>query len=376
MVKKKTIIKTILLGLLALAIVAGVIVLGWILAVKGFINIVKNKIDEKENTKRKIVELAKENAINYIEDKYNFTPEIVSAEAIIDVDYTMLSSSINGSADIVMKHNGKKFNVEISGEEKTKEGYDDYQYDLIYNDILDLLTKELGNAPIEFDLSCNAEIQEGCKLNELYTSTSDLAKLNMTIIYGYYNENKVDYSNLKNYFSNSELVVLNYKEEQKNFEAFNFEHIKNIKAENIMEWSDYIKEAYVLELDPRKEFYFDSKIHEKQIGNLQVMFLDENRNSVDIEKNIDTNSPQGLDFWQQTDANIKTISDEFTIKTNYKYSKIRFMINGNDTNIKLCRYETNNGYYCFSGTLKKNYIEFGPLSFDNINESKFAIAYY
>ncbi len=74
----------------------------------------------------------KENALNYIKEKYAFDAKVVEVDcdkvASFVFDFTPVST---GEVFVTMEHEGKTFYVFISGEEETTEGTDNYQYEEI-----------------------------------------------------------------------------------------------------------------------------------------------------------------------------------------------------------------------------------------------------
>ena len=76
------------------------------------------------------------NAINYIQQKYGFIPNVAGVENQYGEggpipDFTPMP---NGSVLVTMNYNGKEFKVEITGEQESLDGADDYQKEeiLIY----------------------------------------------------------------------------------------------------------------------------------------------------------------------------------------------------------------------------------------------------
>ena len=101
---------------------------------------------------KQIEESGKVNAINYIRDKYGFTPEITSVEICKDGPDGDPFPSANGDVRVTMSHESKTFTVkisgenpvEISGEKPEEKGRDDYQYDQITQDAKEYFEMLLG----------------------------------------------------------------------------------------------------------------------------------------------------------------------------------------------------------------------------------------
>lgn len=107
---------------------------------------------EEKQYMKQIEESGKVNAINYIRDKYGFTPEITSVEICKDGPDGDPFPSANGDVRVTMNHESKTFTVkisgenpvEISGEKPEEEGRDDYQYDQITQDAKEYFEMLLG----------------------------------------------------------------------------------------------------------------------------------------------------------------------------------------------------------------------------------------
>lgn len=88
---------------------------------------------------------AKENAVNYIENKYGFTPKIEATKCTFD-NSDNFSSSCNEEIIVNAKYNNKSFKVIIDGSKQTKLGIDNYQYDEIVNDLIKIINKDFGTS--------------------------------------------------------------------------------------------------------------------------------------------------------------------------------------------------------------------------------------
>ncbi len=86
----------------------------------------------------------KANAINYIEEKYGFTPSVNDVANVFPSDNTVpnLTPAATGTVHVSMEYEGKEFTVEISGEEETVDGADDYEKEEILEGIKSYIKNE------------------------------------------------------------------------------------------------------------------------------------------------------------------------------------------------------------------------------------------
>lgn len=83
----------------------------------------ESKEQKKLNSQH--IETAKENARNYIMQKYGFEAEITDAE--LEYQQGILSASPLTTVFVRMNHNGRNFGVYIDGSSSNTDGYDNYQ---------------------------------------------------------------------------------------------------------------------------------------------------------------------------------------------------------------------------------------------------------
>lgn len=98
--------------------------------------------------------VAKENAVNYIEEKYGFTPE-VKGTTVLKVDSGPVpdfTPNPTGMIKVHMSYNGYMFDVKISGEESTTEGVDDYQREEIAQAFTERLSDEMDIDIVSIDV--------------------------------------------------------------------------------------------------------------------------------------------------------------------------------------------------------------------------------
>ena len=103
-----------------------------------------------DSSTHRLVRLGNENAMAYIKDKYNIIPKIRETECITESTQLIGPDFFppnNGIVRVFMEYDGRDFEVQISGETESAEGYDNYQYSEILDKIEDLLKTELAITP-------------------------------------------------------------------------------------------------------------------------------------------------------------------------------------------------------------------------------------
>lgn len=81
--------------------------------------------EEQKKLNQQYIATAKSNALNYIQDKYGFEPEIT--DAVQEREYGMFSSTPLTTVYVRMNYNNRNFGVYIDGASKNTDGYDNYQ---------------------------------------------------------------------------------------------------------------------------------------------------------------------------------------------------------------------------------------------------------
>ena len=104
---------------------------------------------EEEQYVSKLENQASKNAINYINDKYGFEANLLSAkvERIDSGPIIDPSPEPTGKVFVELEYDNKKFEVYISGESETNDGYDNYQYNQIVTDVLKLIETKVNIKP-------------------------------------------------------------------------------------------------------------------------------------------------------------------------------------------------------------------------------------
>ena len=117
-----------------------------ILVLSGCFETKEEKVKRKEYSKQ-----ASTNAVNYVKNKYGFTPKVVSTNCTFDSS-DMFLSNCNDTTNVILEYNGKKFHVFIDGSKESTEGKDNYQYDEIVNDLLEAIKKDINVEPYKYNI--------------------------------------------------------------------------------------------------------------------------------------------------------------------------------------------------------------------------------
>lgn len=109
---------------------------------------------EEKETIEQYKTQAEENAISYIKEKYNISSEVISLEVELeDTDpIPNITPDPTGNVYVKMKSNNKEFYVYITGKESSVIGMDNYQYNEIVNDLLNLIQKDTNITPYNYQV--------------------------------------------------------------------------------------------------------------------------------------------------------------------------------------------------------------------------------
>lgn len=133
--------------------------------------------EEKQRMKN-IEKLGRENAVNYVKEKYGFTPETDKVQICTSREDGDPLPWANGYVLVSMRDGDKDFKVHISGEKHTLEAEDDYQHDLIMEDareyLEDMLGYEIYDIYMEYKEGKDSasECHEGYFLEDFYEAGS------------------------------------------------------------------------------------------------------------------------------------------------------------------------------------------------------------
>ena len=105
---------------------------------------------EEKQKRQSYYDQAKENTISYIQKKYGFTPEAGTTKCTFD-NSDNFSNNCTGMILVNAKYNDKSFEVLIDGTNSTESGIDNYQYEQISREIVDLITSDYG-VPYKYQL--------------------------------------------------------------------------------------------------------------------------------------------------------------------------------------------------------------------------------
>lgn len=94
------------------------------------------------------------NAVNYIQEKYGFSPKILKVQGDYrEADLFPATYYPENPIEVTMSYQGKEFMVEITGTKPTTEGKDNYQFEEIFADLetrlLDVAHQYCENAHVE-----------------------------------------------------------------------------------------------------------------------------------------------------------------------------------------------------------------------------------
>ena len=170
--------------------------------------------EEKERIEQYKTQV-KENAISYIKEKYNISSEVISLEVELeDTDpIPNITPDPTGNVYVKMKSNNKEFYVYITGKESSIIGKDNYQYNEIVNDLLNLIQKDTNITPYNYQVIYGFE--DSFKypgLIDIYydgTNLYDVIHFNDRYDQGLYvNLNYIGNNNLENIaFNNSSQII-------------------------------------------------------------------------------------------------------------------------------------------------------------------------
>ena len=284
---------------LILKFISTIIILVFIISCISCDNILMSSGDKKRKKgyEEDAIVIAKE----YINNKYNFVPEIKSAEAEFGFD-----SGLMNVVYLKMSHENKTFYTCIDLSNSEFNG-DTYQNDIIKNDILNLLKSMFGEEP--YYISTRLENNKDKSTNFYYHDLYDKSKL-----FEFFPPITAVYINNPNFNEENRLIIEEIDEKREksdNILIYNFDSINSFKKIKKDLNSYYMKNIYTME-------YFYS-------GNLFKVNLD-NRNGIILENvNYETK-----EIKQISNYNIKKI-DESSFADALKYhKKYRILLNSID----------------------------------------------
>lgn len=157
-----------------------------------------------------------------MKEKYAFDARVESVLLVENTNDLSIKSSSSGMVVVKMKANGKKFYVRITGEEKSTDGEDNYQFDQITNDLIneidhlvpiELYKYEIHTTRTDFNL-------EGLLNKDEYYNGNNLADItkyiNISLFMHYIGDihfNSIDFNSISDITENICLMLNSYSSE-------------------------------------------------------------------------------------------------------------------------------------------------------------------
>lgn len=257
----------------------------------------------KEREKREeYKEQAKENAVKYIEQKYGFIPEILSAECTFS-NSDMFSSSCLSDVIVNFEYNGKKSQVLVSGDKESIKGKDNYQSDELSNYVINKLKEKTGLQVYKYLVKIGYD--ENNLIEQKYTSENIENFLNdehVAALVEYIDEKNFKTNiNLENLTEFKKIVLINYHsiDTYKKAESHRVDSKKDTLEENAI----YIKNAVIKQ-------YKNFEYYEFNLDKKYNMYF-----SVEAGKTLSINKStiDELSNWDKRTAKAKKISDDYSI---------------------------------------------------------------
>ena len=216
---------------------------------------------EEKQKRQEYFNQAKENAVSYIQKKYGFTPEVGTAKCTYD-NSDSFSSNCTGMIIVNAKHNGKWFEVLINGTMSTDEGSDNYQYEQISNDIINLIASDFSQ-PYKYKIYYG---YDGDGIIDTYYDGNNLSNIMENdylkcvteyVDHSYLENNKTKLSTSK-YSIFFKLFIINYKSVN-SYKKIKY-HDYNITGSYIEDYfydnSEYLKDVLTLNVRNVKYYSF------------------------------------------------------------------------------------------------------------------------
>ena len=216
-------------------------------------------LSEEEKQKREsYFSQAKENAVKYIQSKYGFTPEIGTTKCTFD-NSDNFSSSCNEEIIVNAKYNDKWFEVLIDGSNSTNKGYDNYQFEQISKDILDIISNDFG-MPYKYNFYYGYDYHEYEGMIDTYYSGNNLKEIIGTKYFGAILK-YVDEDNFEN---------LQTRLENTKYSIFNRLYIINYKS--LKSYKKNVKDNYCFFCSPYSNFDFSEQ--KEDLKDVIVLYYD------------------------------------------------------------------------------------------------------
>lgn len=236
-------------------------------------------------------------AIEYIENKYGFTPEIIDSYGMTKYDGTFYTNATK-NIRVKMEHNRKEFITLVAGEEDSS-CYDSYEKDLIINDLKEYF-KERLKSDFSMDIaygyfSDNELFKNEPVIQQKYNNDiwsileTDEEEMKTHILIKIFDTN----SNLKNLTEEDFKELINGKEKNLNLHIVNLKDKKYIDKfnDNKYLYENYSREPsiglYATELIEYDEEFYYEKYTTKQVDDFIIVYS--NNATVSVDKDFSVN---------------------------------------------------------------------------------------
>jgi len=348
---------------------------------------------EEKQYMKKLESQAKENAINYIKNKYGFIPNVISTDVEKEdtgpvPDFT---PDPTGNIYVYLSYKDKKFEVYISGEEQSIDGIDNYQYDEITSATIKYISEKTNlnsySNSINYGNQYSDKNHNGL-IKDLFTNDNleqIIENNHFKILLEYIGASNLEYIKTNQIFDNlqkTRIILVNYN----SLESYNkaSTHSYNIRGtldegylrNNLMN----IESAYIIETG--KTYYYD--LDAQQFDD--IYYYDR-----DIEQNFNNNVSLSyttigdVSNWVGRGAfkNVRQISDAYLVNgigQDYKYILIyiplekfkNFNVENMDVGVEHCgNYSTRN--VSIIGDYLVSSVNFNKC--DYLSDAKFTLLY-
>lgn len=185
-----------------------------------------NNTEEKSLAKTVKIQ-GKENAINYIREKYAIDAKVKSVK-IINRSGALFGVVPTKNVEVKMRANNKNFYVYITGEGKSTDGKDNYQFDEIVSDLVNsinnLVPIELYKYEIDATKTENNHLVGLLDKDKYYNGNnlSDIIKnMSISLFMHYIGDvdfNSIDFSSISDITENIYILMLNNYSSKSNYE--------------------------------------------------------------------------------------------------------------------------------------------------------------
>ena len=156
----------------------------------------------------------KENAINYIKEKYGVDAKVKNVKEEVDCNnsWKCIHSTPTGLVTVKMNIDKKNFNVYVTGKEVSNEASDDYQLDTIENDLVNYFKNNTNIEFYDYKITFNTKY-----IKELYNNNlNDIAKYidNIELYYIEKDINSINLGSINSFLQsyNGNINLINFKD--------------------------------------------------------------------------------------------------------------------------------------------------------------------